>query len=98
MALRRFQYVPCSDIPYLNMYDVGDVIFMMKRSWIICPPNCSSEPYSRTGITALGVVLLFVPAGPTDCRSVRDIHGREVFGKVMCPRCAKPLPAGRGYR
>ena len=27
MALRRFQYVPCSNIPYLNMYDVGDVIF-----------------------------------------------------------------------
>jgi len=35
MALRRFQYVSCSDIPYLNMYDVGDVVFMMKHSWII---------------------------------------------------------------
>jgi hypothetical protein len=54
MALRRFQYVPCSNIPYLNMYDVGDVIFMMKRSWIICPPSCSSE--TTSGINPAGMI------------------------------------------
>ncbi len=60
--------------------------------------SCVFVAKARSHAHTLGLVLLFVPAGPTDCRSVRDIHGREVFGKVMCPRCAKPLPAGRGYR